>query len=86
VTGDNTIQSITGEKLKTAKLIILQSPDGEYPWTAVKPEDCPEWLKSPRVAAMLVEGNMVQNTIGGFGAWYRGEPMPVAPTDPAEVH
>ena len=86
MTGDNRVQSITGEKLKTTRLIILQSPDGEYPWTAVKPEDCPEWLKSPRVAAMLVDGNMVQRDINNSGPWYRGEPEPVVPTDPVEVH
>lgn len=83
MTGDNRIQTISGEKLKTVRLIILQSPDGEYPWTAVKPDDHPEWLKSPGIAAILVRGDMVKN---GTSVWYRGEPEPVAPVDPAEVH
>lgn len=54
--------SIQPDALKLARLVFYSAPGEEGPWTIVKPEDVPEWIKDdPDVIARMVKGYVVQN-------------------------
>lgn len=63
---------------KQAMLVILRSATDRGPWTIVKPEDVPAWLKDEDCMARLMEGEMcAHNTAGPNGGatdWYRAQP------------
>ena len=58
---------------KPVRLIILTSEDGEAPWSAVLPEEVPEWLKARHVIDHLMDGQMARCPGENNGRWYRAE-------------
>lgn len=51
-----------------AMLVIFRSDDGQSGWTPVKPEDVPEWVKSPTTIGRIMDGEMVSDGTGWFVA------------------
>ena len=58
--------------LTQVMLIVYVSPDGNEPWSPVKPELVQEWLKQPDVIQRLLSGEMAQDNETQV-AWYRAE-------------
>jgi hypothetical protein len=49
-----------------AFLVIFKSADGKTGWSPVKPEDVPEWVKTPVHIGRIMNGEMVSSGDG----WY----------------
>lgn len=64
-------------ELKNAELVILRSANGRDGWEMVKPEDVPDWVKSPDNIAMLVRGlSCMKPDEGDKGSdWYCARPV-----------
>lgn len=53
-------------KKRMARLVIMTADDENGPWTQLKSEAVPGWVKDPDVMGRMVNGEMVRTD----GPWY----------------
>lgn len=58
------------------RLMICVSPDGATKWTALKPEDVPEWLKHPDVMGGMADGHLAHKEDEPESPWYCAVSVP----------